>query len=326
MHSRRRKGLRKITFLVLTVFLLLNGVAYIHAYKFTHFAAPGTSKTANPQELSFVEKLKVLALGVSNPRPENKILPRSPFETIVLQSNVTIEGWYLKHRDSSVPAKGVVLICHGYGGEKSSMLDKAAIFDSLQYDCLLIDFMGSGGSAGNTTTIGFKEAEEVKTAYEYLVQRDGLPVYLFGTSMGAAAILKAANDYQLHPAGIMIECPFGSMYETVSARFKNMHAPIFPMARLLVFWGGVQNGFWAFGHNPADYAKAITVPTLLLWGERDKNVSYAETQAIFSHLAGPKQLKTYPLAGHENYLIKYRSAWSSDISQFLQMPSQQLKQ
>lgn len=29
------------------------------------------------------------------------------------------------------------------------------------------------------------------------------------------------------------------------------------MANLLVFWGGVQNDFNAFKHNPTDYAKNI---------------------------------------------------------------------
>lgn len=55
----------------------------------------------------------------------------------------------------------------------------------------------------------------------------------------------------------MIECPFGSMYKTVCARFKTMNAPTFPMAGLLVFWGGMQNNFWAFEHNPTEYAKNI---------------------------------------------------------------------
>ncbi|WP_282334724.1 alpha/beta hydrolase [Pinibacter soli] len=197
------------------------------------------------------------------------------------------------------------------------MLDKAAIFDSLQYNTFLIDFMGSGGSEGNTTTIGFKEAEEVWTTYEYLKSKGIKDIYLFGTSMGAVAIMKAIKDYDLKPKAIIIECPFGTMYQTVSARFKNMNVPTFPIASLLVFWGGVQNNFWAFGHNPVDYAKSITCPTLLLYGEQDKNVSRQEIDAIFKNLAGEKILKTYKLSGHENYLTKYRTEWTKDVSGFL---------
>jgi hypothetical protein len=61
----------------------------------------------------------------------------------------------------------------------------------------------------------------------------------------------------LTPNGIMIECPFGSMYKTVCARFKTMNGPTFPMEGLLFFWGGMQNNFLAFEHNPTEYAKNI---------------------------------------------------------------------
>jgi hypothetical protein len=177
--------------------------------------------------------------------------------------------------------------------------------------------MGSGGSEGNQTTIGYKEAEEVKTAFDYLTQQGETKIYLFGTSLGAAAIMKAINDYHISPAGIIIECPFGSMYKTTCARFNNMHVPSFPMAALLVFWGGVENNFWAFGHRPTEYAKSIHCPTLLLYGEQDKNVSRGEIDEIYSNLNCKKDLKTFPLAGHENYLTQYKEQWFADVQEFL---------
>lgn len=66
------------------------------------------------------------------------------------------------------------------------------------------------------------------------------------------------------------------------------------------------------------YAKSVTCNTLLLYGEKDKNVSRSETDAIFENLNGKKQLKTYAEAGHENYLLKYKREWIQDITLFLQ--------
>jgi alpha-beta hydrolase superfamily lysophospholipase len=197
------------------------------------------------------------------------------------------------------------------------MLDKADIFLDLGYNTLLVDFMGSGGSEGNQTTIGFDEAEEVKTAFDYLKDKGEKNIVLFGTSMGAVAIMKAQKDYHLNANLVILECPFGTMLETVQARFSSMKVPSFPMANLLVFWGGVQNGFNAFKHNPVDYAKQITCPVLLLSGEKDDRVSLKEINGIFNNLAGKKKLTTYPLAGHENYLKKYKDEWTSDITTFI---------
>ena len=294
----------------------MNIVAAFHAYKFTHFANSNSNKTKNPGKLSFGQKILTLIFGVSNPRPVKGSKPATTFETIQLKSNKEIECWSIK-ADS---AKGTVILFHGFGGEKSSLLDKADIFRSFGYNTLLVDFMGSGGSEGNQTTIGSKEAEQVKTCFDYLTKQGEKKIYLFGTSMGAVAIMKAINDYQLKPQAIIIECPFGTMYQTVCARFRSMNVPSFPMAGLLVFWGGVENGFWAFGHNPTEYAKKITCPTLLLYGAKDEKVSKEETDAIFANLNGKKELKIYQEAGHENYLSKYKNEWTQDVETFLQQP------
>lgn len=307
------KVLKPFFWAFVIIFVLMNMVACFHAYKFTHFSENKTEKTQSPHKLSAWDKVKTIFFGVDNPRPANNKLPDCPFETIKLNSNKEIECWRIK-ADS---AKGTIIIFHGYGGNKSSMLDKAGELLKLGYNTFLVDFMGSGSSEENRITIGYEEAEQVKTCYEYMVTQGESNIYLLGTSMGAVAILKALNDYPITPLGIIIECPFGSMYKTVAARFRNMGVPAFPMAGLLVFWGGVQNGFWAFGHNPAIYAKSVNCPALLMYGEQDKNVSRKEIDDIFANLAGRKRLVTYAQAGHENYLEKYKDQWVGDIKRFI---------
>ncbi len=305
---------KRVLWTIAFIFILMNIIACFHAYKFTHFTERVVAKTRSSSKLSAMEKIKTLFLGIDNPRPVNTVLPTQNFTTIVLQSNKRIECWSI----TTANAKGTMILFHGYGGEKSSLLDKSDQFLQLGYNTFLVDFMGSGGSEGNQTTIGVKEAEEVKTVFDYLQQKGEKNIVLFGTSMGAVAILKAIHDYQLQPGCIIIECPFGTMYQTTCARFRALHVPCFPMAGLLDFWGGVQNGFWAFGHQPVEYAKSVHCPVLLLWGEKDEKVSRQETEDIFARLAGIKQLKIYPLAGHENYLRQYKAAWTNDIDSFLQ--------
>jgi pimeloyl-ACP methyl ester carboxylesterase len=291
----------------------MNVVAIFHSFKFTHFSNGKTEKTRDPNKLRASQKTSTLIFGINNPRPTNERKPAGDFETVILNSSKAIECWSI-----SVPSpKGTVVLFHGFSGQKSSLLDKAELFGEEGFNTFLVDFMGSGGSEGNRTTIGFLEAEQVKICYDYLTGTGERNIFLFGTSMGSAAIMKAISEFKIQPKGIIIECPFGSMYKTVCARFKTMNVPIFPMAGLLVFWGGLQNGFWAFGHNPIEYAKKINCPTLLMYGLQDEKVSKAEIDEIYANLKGQKILKIYRDAGHDNYLIKHRDEWACDIAKFV---------
>lgn len=311
--TSRKKIIKRLLWTLTFLFVVMNIVAIFHSYKFTHFVDNNTEKTKDPGKLTTGQKVSTLLFGVNIPRPTNKKTPSNEFETLILNSNKKIECWSIK---GSEP-KGTVILFHGFSGQKSSMFDKAEIFREQGYNTILVDFMGSGGAEGNQTTIGFLEAEQVKTCFDYVTEKGEKNIFLFGTSMGAVAIMKAISDFDIKPKGIIIECPFGTMYQTVCARFKTMNAPTFPMAGLLVFWGGVQNGFWAFGHNPIEYAKKVSCPTLLMYGLQDEKVSITEIDEIFTNLNGRKELKIYKNAEHENYLTKYKDEWTQDIIQFI---------
>jgi alpha-beta hydrolase superfamily lysophospholipase len=291
---------------------MMNVVAYLHAYRFTHFSEPAASRTGDPKDLTLAAKLKILFTGIDNPRPRHARQPAQPYATAYVNSTVQLECWAM----DVASAKGTIILFHGYAGEKSSLLGRAQEFQQMGFRTVLVDFMGSGGSEGNTTTIGFAEAEQVNDCLSHFY-RPGKKTYLFGTSMGAAAILKAAEKFPFQPAGIILECPFGSLYKTVAARFSNMNVPAFPMASLLTFWGGVQHGYWAFSHNPSNYAANVNCPTLLMFGEQDDRVSREEIDQIFTNLKGAKTLKRYPQEGHHIFSDTNRKQWIEDVSVFL---------
>jgi alpha-beta hydrolase superfamily lysophospholipase len=309
-----RERLKNKMLIVLVLFILIFNIeAAFHAYKFTHYSKNEDLQRTDSNKLTLIDKVKILVFGVNNPRPKNLQSPEQPFETIYLKSNKQIECWRIVANES----KGNVVLFHGFTDEKSSMLGRANEFIELGYSVLLVDFMGSGGSEGNQTTIGYYEAEEVKTCYEYLVQNNEKNIYLYGTSMGAAAILKSIKDFDLKPAGIILECPFGTMYKTVANRFTNMGVPQIPFVPLLVFWGGLVNGFWGFSHNPVDYASYVSCPTLLFYGEKDSKVTQEEITEIFENLNGKKLLKQYECVGHDDIYSNNSEQWTRDIIDFM---------
>jgi alpha-beta hydrolase superfamily lysophospholipase len=313
MYIRKGKKRRILLWSIGLIVLLMNIVAALHAYRFTHFE-PTTEKRVKPDALSFSQKLSALLTGADNPRPQLFTTPQQSYVTLKLGGSHPTEGWYIK----APFRKGVVLICHGYGSSKAGMLDRAEAFLNEGYSTLLIDLMGAGAAKGNVTTIGYKEAEQVAESVKLLEQMGERHIVLFGTSMGAVSIMRYLAQTPDAPVqATILECPFGSLLQTVSARFSVMGVPAFPMAHLLVLWGGVENQFNAFEHCPIDYAAGIKCPVLLLSGGSDKYVSRQEIDAIYHNLQGRKVLKIYPLAGHENYLNRYKDEWMGDVHDFL---------
>lgn len=310
--KRLHKSVRIIVYSLLLLFILMNVIAFSHAYKFTHFTNDVVVKTTSIENLNVFSKVKLLVFGIDNPRPKHTKVPTRPYETITLQGEKKIECWRIKSKVN----RGTVLLFHGYNGEKSSLLNKADVFLELGYHVLLVDFAGSGGSEGNVTTIGFKEAEQVKRCVEYISNNTQGEIILFGTSMGAVAIMKSLHDNFLPVTKVILECPFATMQETVEARFRMMNVPSFPMAHLLVFWGGIQNGYWAFDHNPETYAKKIHCPVMLMHGSKDPKVSEDEIDRIYLALNTQKKLVKFDQAGHEDYL-KFGTKWKDSINDFL---------
>jgi uncharacterized protein len=305
---KKHSWFKRIAWILVVVLVCMNAIAALHAWKFTHFSDDGSGKTTASDNAMWLA-----ITGVENPRPANTSVPIRTYETINIDGDIPTECWFMQ-ADSSI---GTVLVCHGYGGTKSSMLDKAEEFLAMNYSVLLLDFMGCGGSDGNQCTIGFLESQQVKSCYDYLVEQGENHIVFFGTSMGAVAIMKSLSEDSLDIAAAILECPFGSMYETTCARFRMMDMPSFPMAGLLVFWGGIENGFWAFDHEPVEYAKSINCPVLLMYGEKDPKVSRSEIDNIYTNLQNSKKLVTFAEAGHENYLRQYAMEWRAEVSDFL---------
>ncbi len=306
---------KKLIYILLFFFVLVNIITFNQAYHFSHFSDNVSVKTRKPEELSALGKIKVLLFGIKNPKPSNDCIPTGNFDTVFFKThhNHTLGAWQI----NVCNPKGTVILFHGYTGKKSDMLDEGEKFNELGYSTLLVDFFGSGDSDGNTTTLGFYEAYDVASAFEYVKKQSLGKIILFGASMGAVSILKAVSVFDLDPDGIILECPYGKLITTVRNRFKVMGVPSFGLAEILVFWGGVQNGYWGFSMNAIRFAKNIRVPVLIFHGAKDKRASLEEVTAIYSNLKGKRRMKTFGNAEHESFIVNYENEWVDEITGFL---------
>lgn len=317
------KVLKRIGWICLSLFVLLNIIGAFHAYKFTHFYPNNTHANKRPEQMSTWEKTRMILFGIRISKPVVKNFPEVPYETIALHTSghLKLEGWWIP----ATQPRGTVILFHGYMGNKGAQLSEAAYFRALGYNTFLLDFRAHGNSDGFTTSIGFKEAEDVWLAYDFVHrQKAQQHIILWGMSMGAAAILKAVPEYQLQPEKIILESPFATLTDAVKGRMRAVHLPGTPLAQLLTFWGGMELGFSGFDYAPEAYAQKIKAPVLLCWGRQDTRVIEAETQAIYQHLGSTdKTLLIFPDAGHESFCQHDPQKWQTAIRHFLGVATSQ---
>ncbi|MFT3933819.1 MAG: alpha/beta hydrolase [Chitinophagaceae bacterium] len=314
MPSKPRRLLKRLLFSVLILFLLLNIIVINQAYHLTHFYNHGTVKPLEEQTNGFWGKAQVTLFGLK----QEKLIgakPDSPFTNIKLKTkgNIILDAWLFHVANS----KGTIAILHGHGSEKSANLSQSDTFNELGYSTLLVDFRAHGQSGGNTCTIGYTEAEDVKLAYDYLKNSGEKNIILYGISLGAATITKAVADYQLTPEKVILEMPFASLPATVECKMRMAGLPAEPIAGLLTFWGGAINGFWAFSMKPKEFVKKIKCPVLLQWGRKDKGVTEKEIKEIFNNIPGPKKFVAYENCGHENLCENEPDKWEDTVEAFL---------
>jgi hypothetical protein len=298
--------------------VMLNVLAYNHARAMTHFVVGGR-RTVEPERLSPLAKCRVLLAGVRLPRPETEHVPTDlgpdcGRPMIEGREGTLLSAWCVD-RGATTP---LVILFHGYAAEKSLLLPEARALLDLGASVLLVDFQGSGGSSGSTTTIGFREADDVAAVTRYA--RDRWPdraVILFGQSMGAVAILRAVQTHGVRPDGVVLEAVFDTMLHTVRNRFDAMHVPSFPSAELLVFWGGRQWGFAGFAHNPLDYASALRCPALFLHGTDDPRARPVEGRRVFAAATCPKTFVEFEGVAHRSYVVEHPSKWRATLGAFL---------
>ena len=305
----------------LAAWLALNIVAYNNAYTMTHFTHGGI-RTPKAEKLTGTQRVKALIFGVNIPRPETpdaraELGPGCLSVSIPCPDGPKLGAWYC-------PAPGsncLVLLFHGYCGEKSSLVAEAKVFLEQGCSVLLVDFRGSGESSESYTTIGYKEGLDVAVSVEYA--RSHFPhrrTVLYGISMGAAAVLRAVAAHHIQPDGIIVESVFDTLLNTVRNRFRPMKVPSFPGAELLVLWGGCQCGFNGFAHNPVEYARRVACPILFLHGGQDPLARIEEARAVYAAVPGSKEFKEFPEAGHEPGLTRWPAEWQAAVGRFLAAP------
>ena len=297
----------------------LNLVAWLHAGAMLSWAE-GPARTAAPEQLGLAAKLRVLAAGVSVPRPRSVLTPIAyglEYETHRIPNGRgdELDAWFIPGAGEEV----VALLFPGYASSKDSMLPHALALLDLGAGVLLVDYYGVGDSSGTGTSLGILESGDVAAATAHA--RATWPwaeLVLYGRSMGGAAVLRAVALEGAAPDAIVLESCFDRLLSTVGARFHRMGLPAAPFAQLLVFWGGVRLGANGFEHDPVAFAASVTCPALVLQSAEDPNISHTQARSIHGALGGWKRYSESSAAGHGQLLAAAPERWRAEVTALLE--------
>jgi pimeloyl-ACP methyl ester carboxylesterase len=101
------------------------------------------------------------------------------------------EGWFFP----GLQGAATIVFCHGFGSQRGDILTLVSALQDQQYNVFVFDFAGHGASPG-TTTLGYRESDELRAAINALAGRPDVDPKHFGVwgmDLGAYAALEAAE-------------------------------------------------------------------------------------------------------------------------------------
>jgi pimeloyl-ACP methyl ester carboxylesterase len=196
-----------------------------------------------------------------------------------------LAAWLIPHPS----ARGNVIYCHGHGRSCGQGAGLFTTLHTLGLNILAFDFRGHGASSGHTSTFGDHEVEDLLAAVHYLQARfPNQPLFLIGTSLGAAVILQALPQIP-DVSGVWSEAAFSRLSHTVEHQFAWLPGPLrWPLVRGYYVLGWLDCGLWIPSINPVQCLDGLTVPIFFCHGQKDRLVPFAEAQELHDAYAGPK--------------------------------------
>lgn len=320
-QQQKRLRLKQIGIWIFRVLIfqliLINISAAFHAHRFTHYYDDDGVRNLESSSGTILLRTWRLMVGRKFPKSVIRYYPETPYGAIQFKTKkgINIDAWYM----TADSAKGTVILFHGLTSNKGNNLAEAYEFISMGYNALLVDLRAHGNSGGKNNSMGVKESEEVKLAYDYVKARGEKKIILWGMSLGAVIITRAVYDYDIQPQKIILEMPFDRLQDHLKARARVLGFPDEPFGFLTTFWTGTEEGYWGFGHRTSKYVNKIKSDVLLQWGSKDPYVLQAETENIFRNItARDKSLVVYEEAAHQPLLGHDAGKWRKEVSAFLE--------
>lgn len=206
-------------------------------------------------------------------------LPAAEEVTLIAADGERLIAWAVPPR----AGQQAVLYFHGNAGNLGSP-GRVARFRALTEDgtgLLAVSYRGYGGSTGSPTEEGLHL--DARAAYGAAVERFGAARLIgYGESLGTGVVLKLAAEVPL--TGVVLEAPYLSTVAVAQGIY-----PFVPVGLLM------QDTF-----RSEAVIGSVRAPLLVLHGERDRVIPFAQGEALYALANAPKRFLRFPKGGHED--------------------------
>jgi hypothetical protein len=200
------------------------------------------------------------------------------------------------------PGRPVVLFLHGNAGSIADRADRLAFYQSRGFGAAFLSYRGYGGSTGAPSEAGL--LIDAGAAHGFLRDR-GIPagrIVLVGESLGTGVAVQTAA--RLPVGAVVLEAPFTAAVDIAARAY-----PWLPVRVLM--------------RDPfrSDLAVAgITAPILILHGQADRVVPFAQGRALYALARDPKTFRSLGPVGHEALFDPATWALGADFIDGLDLP------
>jgi hypothetical protein len=226
---------------------------------------------------------------------------------ITTRDNVNLDSWFVPAKDNDLVGKGVILFCHGNGGNISNRISYLPIFRELGLATFLFDYRGYGKSGGTPTEEG--TYTDVEAAWQYLTQERQIPpqkIIIYGESLGRAiaSYLAQKNSQQNgndNAGGLVLASTFTSISDRAAELYPFM--PIRFLSR--------------FSYNSIDRLPSIKIPVLVIHSIDDEIIPFHHGERNFQVANQPKKLVR--LRGdHNSGFLDSLETYRNGVNEFIQ--------
>ena len=234
---------------------------------------------------------------------------------------VRIAGWYIPADNQAGPTAPTVVLAHAEGANKSEMLAWASPLHAA-YNLVLFDFRNHGQSSGEVTTMGVREAADLRTVLDWLVEaKRPSSIAVLGVSMGgAAAINEAITD--LRVAAVILDSTHATLANALGARLDRDGYPLsIPGAWSILLGGLLRTGE---DMSSADPVQAIgrygQRPVLIIAAGQDRAIGpndAADLLAAAREDGASTEMDTCADAGHAGSISTCSAEYAGWLLTFL---------